>query len=446
MEKRVNNQVRKIAKSKHKVVIVGGNFAGISAARQLSSLNSGDLEIYLIDQTDNFNWTPNVHEILSGVKRQQGVEISRHDLVSGLDLTFVQDKVVELDTSNKRLRLQSGAGMEFDACLVACGYQANSVNGSKADFNFRSADEVQQITQAIEDLRAQKDQLDICIIGGGFSGVEALGELLRRYRWYDGVRISLIESAERLVKNLPEAISEDILRLTATFPVQFRFGWRVAGVEADRLTLADGSVYQSDIRIWTTGCTLPSFVKKAGLTEAGENAIAVTGSLQSVVTPACFVAGDAADVRSEDLQPLPKQSYHAIDLGHAAATNLVKWLRGEAMQEFEPRLKPTLLSLGDLNTYMISGDSVVASPLLAAFKEAIYQVNMLKLTSPLPFVTRKYGLVSRLIRSTGRLLLPELWPTTPLKIISRSRILKYGSAADLVPLVQGARSTLFDSI
>ena len=49
---------------KRNVVIIGGNFAGISAARKLSALNTGNLNISLIEPADNFNWTPNVHEIL----------------------------------------------------------------------------------------------------------------------------------------------------------------------------------------------------------------------------------------------------------------------------------------------------------------------------------------------------------------------------------------------
>jgi NADH dehydrogenase len=87
------------------------------------------------------------------------------------------------------------------------------------------------------------------------------------------------------------------------------------------------------------------------------------------------VAGDAAEFGTA----LPKQAYHAIDMGRCAANNLTCQMSGESPRPFRPSPKPMLLAFGDINTFFVSGSRVVASPLLAAAKEAVFQATMVGL-------------------------------------------------------------------
>lgn len=442
----MDHQVEVSSESHYKALIVGGNFAGISAAKQLVAMNQGDMDIYLIDPSDDFNWTPNIHEILSGVKQPNRVEISRQELLAGLPVTLIQDKVVRLATEDKQVYLGSGAVLDFDACLIACGYQAIPAENTGVGFHFRSAKEVAKIAKAIADVRAKQDQLRITLVGGGFTGVEVLGELLRQYSSLKGLDIKVIEGGSRLLNNLPAQISSDILKLTEPYPVEFYFNRRLQDSSDGYVSLSDGTSFRSDITIFTTGGKLPPFVYQAGLAQPDDLGIGVDPCLQSRTSSACFVAGDAADFVWQGQSKLSKQSYHALDLGQAAALNMVNWLRGVKLQNFSPKAKPMLLSFGDLNTYMISGETVLASPLLAASKEAIYQLNMYKLSASMSLIKRNCDLVGRCVDATKSLLLPELSATIGLKIMRRSRVLKYGSAKDLTPLLRGLHSTLFDAI
>lgn len=449
---------------KRNVVIIGGNFAGISAARKLSALNTGNLNISLIEPADNFNWTPNVHEILSGVKNAEGVEISRGSLLAGLGVTLVKDRVVKIDKKENVIHLHSNQTMDFDACLIACGYQSNlplDINSTMAEqhFQFRNADDVENLADAIKQHCSIHDSLSITIVGGGFTGVEALGELLRARGKNCGksrssateitkadINITLVESSGNLVKGLSNYISDDILRLTKDMNIQFQFNSRVTGIKEGELLLSNGSSVKTDITVWTNGGSIPHFVLDSELAKSEETGIRVNGYLQSELNADCFVAGDIANLLLDNGTALAKQSYFATDMGQTSAVNLFNWLRNKPMEEFIPKAKPVLLSFGDINTYLISGQTVVASPLLAATKEALYQVSMFKLTSPIPKQKRKSGLIQRLTRSTSHLLLPELQPATLLKVLSRSRFLGYGGQQDLLPLLQGVRSTLFDPL
>lgn len=435
---------KKVESKKHRVLVIGGNFAGLSALKNLSSMNMGDLDIFLIDPSEYFNWTPNIHEILSGAKTKESVEISREALVASLGVTFIKDYVNQLNTVEKSVYLSNGNKIKFDACLIACGYQSALSTETDSSFNFRNGSDITQITEAIDKVDEPDRNVEISILGGGFTGVEALGELLRKYGKSRHLKVTVFEASDQLVKGLPAAISDDILELTSTLPVEFKFNASVTDVKDGHITLADGSVRKSDITIWTGGGELPSFVSAADLVEPAGTGISVEATLQCKYTPSCFAAGDAASIFIGQEKRLPKQSYHAIDTGKFAASNMIKWLRSSKLDEFVPRPKPTLLSFGNINTYMATGDSVIASPLLAATKEAIYQVNMYKLFLSLPFAVRKKSLVNRLTMSTNTLLLPELMPNTILKILTRSRILNYGGISDLKPFILGIQSFILD--
>jgi NADH dehydrogenase len=92
-----------------------------------------------------------------------------------------------------------------------------------------------------------------------------------------------------------------------------------------------------------------------------------------------FVVGDAAGLP----RPLQKQAYYALQMGECAAGNVARALAGRALREFVPGPKPMLVAFGDLDTYLVAGRRVVASPSLAAGKEAVLQFTMAQLDPPL---------------------------------------------------------------
>ena len=73
--------------SRSRVVIIGGNFAGLVAASRLSC----EHDVTVVDARADFEWTPNIHEILSGVKNRDGVVLPRAECVSRYGHTFVHD-------------------------------------------------------------------------------------------------------------------------------------------------------------------------------------------------------------------------------------------------------------------------------------------------------------------------------------------------------------------
>ena len=116
-----------------------------------------------------------------------------------------------------------------------------------------------------------------------------------------------------------------------------------------------------------------------------------------------FVAGDAAALP----RPLGKQAYYAMQMGECAAQNVVRALAGRTLRAFSPSRKPMLVAFGDLDTFLVSGKSVVASPGFAAVKEAVFQVTMAQIDPSFSAAAVRRG-ASRLVRATEELVLPAL--------------------------------------
>jgi NADH dehydrogenase len=105
----------------------------------------------------------------------------------------------------------------------------------------------------------------------------------------------------------------------------------------------------------------------------------VTQALRSKRHRNVFVVGDAAGLP----QPLGKQAYYALQMGMCAAANVERALAGRRLRDFKPSAKGMLVAFGELDTFLIAGRAMFASPALAAAKEAVFQVTMAQLDPPL---------------------------------------------------------------
>jgi NADH dehydrogenase FAD-containing subunit len=99
------------------IAIIGGNFAGLTAAIKLSKRHA----VTVIDPSAHFEWMPNIHEILSSVKTPQGLRLDRAAIVEQAGHRFLQDSVTELHPAQQQLLTAGGQELSFDACIVAVG-------------------------------------------------------------------------------------------------------------------------------------------------------------------------------------------------------------------------------------------------------------------------------------------------------------------------------------
>jgi NADH dehydrogenase FAD-containing subunit len=383
------------------IVIVGANFAGLTAAQHLSREHAATV----IDSSASFEWLPNIHELLSGVKRPETLRLSRRRVVTGAGHRFVRATVAAIDAPAGEVVTSEGQHLGFDACIVAVGGVNDTYGVPGAEryaMPFKTADQCQAIGRMLVHIARKPGSMSVVIVGGGLEGVEALGEVLRRYRRRQPT-IHVIEAAPRLLPGAPPALDAAVRERCAPYPVHFHTGTRVTELTRNRVRLSSGERVRADLTIWTGGATAPALLQASGLVDQPKQWAPVKETLQSRRFTNVLVIGDAAALP----HPIGKQAYYAMQMGACAATNVERLLAGRPLHRFAPAAKPMLISLGDLDTFLVAGDRVIAAPALAALKEAVFQTTMAQIDPP---VGRDalHGLQARVATAIERLALPTI--------------------------------------
>jgi NADH dehydrogenase FAD-containing subunit len=400
------------------IAIIGGNFAGLTAAIKLSKRHA----VTVIDPSPHFEWMPNIHELLSSVKTPQGLRLNRAAIVEQAGHRFLQDRVTELHPVARRLLTAGGHELRFDACIVAVGalWNTHGVPGAERHaLPCRSIADALAIEQRLRDLVQQGKPLHIVIVGGGISGIEVLGEILRRYRDVPSLSVEVIEAGERLLPGLPAVLDADLRRLCQSHAVRFRTGATIASVSAKGVHLADGTRLHSELTLWTAGLAAPELLQQSGLARPPQVWAEVHQTLQSRHARSTFVIGDCAQLP----HAVAKQAYNAIDMGELAAVNVAGFLADTPLTPYRPNSKPVLIAFGDLDTYLVAGKTVLASQALAGAKEGVYQLFMSQM-APCDVLQLLPAAGERLWQSWRQLAWPQLRSLADLRTLPDRRVVR----------------------
>ncbi|MBT8367159.1 MAG: hypothetical protein KJP23_20900 [Deltaproteobacteria bacterium] len=140
--------------------------------------------------------------------------------------------------------------------------------------------------------------------------------------------------------------------------------------------------------------------------------------MQSKYYDCIFIAGDAAQWPGLKR----KQAYDAMDMGQCIAQSIKSLSAGEDLRVFRPSRKPTVISFGDLQTYVIVGNIALAGPIFAGAKEGIFQATMAKLDPPRGLASA-VNYYNRTSESLFNLAIPTLTSFSSLRRLAHFRLL-----------------------
>ena len=422
----------------HRVVIVGGGFAGLNAARGLG----GDtrFDVTLLDRSNHHLFQPLLYQVaMAGLSPAEIAAPIRSLLSRQKNVRVVRAEVTGVDLERRNVLTGDGPHA-YDSLILACG--ARHAYFGHEDWepfapglkNLAQATEMRRrVLVAFEEAEKETDParqrqwLTFAVVGGGPTGVElagAVGEmsrftLARDFRRIDPklARIVLIEAGPRILPSFSEASASRAVRDLESLGVQVWTGGAVTKIDATGIEIGDERLAASTV-LWAAGVRGP-VLNTALDGELDRQGRAIVGADLSLSKhPEVFVAGDAAHVAGPDGAPLPGVAPVAMQQGRYLARLLRRQLSNEPREPFRYRDKGQLATIGRSRAILEAG-GVRLSGLLAWIAWLVVHIYYLVGFKNRLFVVLSWAWAYLSFRRGARLIVGKEWrlytdpPTDP---------------------------------
>ena len=358
--------------TKTRILVLGGGFGGVEAARQLERKlrHRPDVEITLVSRDNFFLFTPMLHEVAAS-------DIDITHIVSPLRAllhrtTVVVGDVQSVDLERRLVRVTHGFDahdheLHYDQLLIALGSTTNfyGLPGlTEHSLTMKTLGDaihlrnrvIATLEQASTECGAADDGLlTVVVAGGGFAGVEtaaALNDFVRealefypRIQQQD-VRMVVVHSGPHILPELGEDLGVYAAEKLAMRGVEILTNARVAGVDAEGVTFADGRRIATRLVVWTAGTSPHPLLHElpCGL---DRGRVVTTETLAVPGWSGVWALGDCAVVPNPRTgKPHPPTAQHALRQARTAAANIVATLDGRPSSPFAFRTIGQLAAIG----------------------------------------------------------------------------------------------------
>ena len=350
--------------SRPHVVVIGGGFGGLQAARGLRRL---PVDVTLVDRKNHHVFQPLLYQVATaGLSPAEIAAPIRHILRRQRATRVLLGDVTAVDLAAQKVRLDS-LELAYDYLILAAGNTHSYFGHDEWQPHapgLKTIEEALEIRRRVllafeqaereEDAEARRAWLTFAVIGGGPTGVEmagALGEiarhtLARQFRRIDpaSARIVLIEAGPRVLPAYPEDLSERARLQLEALGVQVWTGSRVSSVSAAGVAIGADHLAARTV-VWAAGLQGSPLARSLGTPLDRAGRVRVQPDLSVPGHPQAFVIGDLASIE-QDGQPVPGVAPAAMQMGDHAAANVARALRGEPLAPFHYRDKGSLATIG----------------------------------------------------------------------------------------------------
>ncbi len=340
--------------AKHRVVIIGGGFGGLSAAQKLAG---ADVEITIIDRRNHHLFQPLLYQVATTALSPSEIAWPIRQLLrKRQDVRTLLGNVVGIDKVGQTVQLEDGEAVPYDSLIIATGAQ-------HAYFGHDDWEPFAPGLKTLEDATAMRRQLLIAfekaeretdpekrqalltfaIIGAGPTGVELAGAVIELARVTlredfrsidpEAARVLLIEGGPRVLPNFRETLSAYALKALQKLGVEVSLGKRVTQVEAGIVIYGDTQVRAGTI-IWAAGVLASPAAKWLGVEADAAGRIKVEPDLTVPGSPNIFAIGDTVTVTGPNGKPVPGVGDAAKQGGKHAARTIAARLKGETPPVF----------------------------------------------------------------------------------------------------------------
>jgi NADH:ubiquinone reductase (H+-translocating) len=355
------------------VVILGGGFGGIAAAR---ALRKAPVRVTLVDRRNHHLFQPLLYQVATAALSAPDIAAPiRHILRKQKNTTVLMANAERIDTARKTVVLSDGE-LAYDWLIVATG-ATNSFFGNDHWEQFapglKTLPEALRIRSRVltayenaereTDPEARQAWLTFAVIGAGPTGVEMAGALseiarttlTRDFRNFDPkhAKVYLIEGMSRVLAAFPEDLSASALKQLNSIGVETIFNERVTNITAEGLRVGERWIAARTV-VWAAGVKAEADVTTLGQEADRMGRIKVEPDTSLPGNPNVFVIGDTAHLAVEGT-PLPGVAPVAMQQGQHAARMILRHLHGKPSEPFVYFDKGSMATIGRRRAVAMTG-------------------------------------------------------------------------------------------
>lgn len=348
------------------VVIVGGGFGGLYAAKEFAGK---DVSVTVIDRTNHHLFQPLLYQVATaGLSPADIAQPIRHILREAKNIEVVMGEVDRIDINSKLVHTSTNLTYSYDYLIVAAGARhsyfghdewerfAPGLKSLEDALELRrrilNAFEAAETANSKEERRAA---LTFVVVGAGPTGVEmagAVAELARHTLAEDFRRIDprsthvlLIEGLSRVLPAFREDLSHSAQKQLEAMGVEVRTGTMVKEVTNHGVTVNEEFIPSWTV-IWAAGNAAAPIGKSLGAETDRAGRVVVNEDLSVPGHPEIFAIGDMVCFKYQTGQPLPALSPVAMQMGRHAAKNVLSRVQGQQSTSFRYFDKGTMATIG----------------------------------------------------------------------------------------------------
>jgi NADH dehydrogenase len=338
--------------TRKRIVIVGGGFAGIAAARALKRC---DADILLIDRRNHHIFQPLLYQVATAVLAAPDIAAPIRQLAEKQkNVSVMLAEVTGVNLNARSVEASSpGVGVHklpFDYLIIAAGmrpsyfghdefarYAPGLKNLSDAEAIRAKILSAYELADATDDENERARQMTFVLVGAGPTGVElaasmahlAAVTLRRQFRRIDPAKSSIlvVEGGKRILPTFAESLAKKAAKRLDSLGVKVLTGVRVEKVDENGV-VADGRRIPSATVLWTAGVAPAPIVKLLGAQTDRAGRVLVGPFMNAQNTSGVFVVGDASSIVS-DGRPVPGVAQAAIQQGRYVGRLISRQLKGQ---------------------------------------------------------------------------------------------------------------------
>jgi NADH dehydrogenase len=353
---------------REKVIIIGGGFGGIAAAKRLSN---SQFDVLLIDKVNHHLFQPLLYQVASAALSPGDIATPIREVLShAKNISVIQANVKRIDKHNKYIEVESGDIYKFDQLIVGIGVKPDYYNHSewkRLAPGLKTLDDAliirNQVLNSFERAEKTKDQnlkkrlLTFVVVGGGPTGIELAGafaEIAKKTLINDfrnikssDAKIYLIEGGPRVLGSYSESLSVKAEGYLCDLGVQVLNGENVSQISNEAIVVGNQTIDSLNI-VWAAGNKAPELLKSLDTDLDRMGRVVTTNNLSIKNSNNIYVIGDSANFKNENGDALPGLAPVASQQGRYVAKRIL----GLTSKKFKYFDKGSMATIGRFKAVM----------------------------------------------------------------------------------------------